>query len=325
MRLYIRLITGRAIQVNVDCEDTIGTIKEEIERKEGIPRDHLRLVFAGRELHDWQTVQDYNLLDDGTIYMVVQCIGKRYTLKFLSNISVAHDSNVWYTCSYKIPGSGEIDFHSLQQQAFNGIPLSKIHAISSSGWDPSAAYEDTLLTIPRAIHKRINKEFKVVQQQCEALPAGIAAATMCQVQAGSGQEIQVAIRYKDSSVQAAQSLFTSFFCAITLDQLKGHHRASLPMELWKLIREYTIPRFLSITIHFRYPVEYPFVPFEFMVTGDMTLGLRWLYLNQDILFDRSSWCPSITTGKVLLENMEVLDSTNPVFSSLQEKISETNS
>lgn len=52
MRIYVKTLTGKQIELVVDPSDTILSIKKRIEEKEGIPSYCQLLVFAGRQVHN---------------------------------------------------------------------------------------------------------------------------------------------------------------------------------------------------------------------------------------------------------------------------------
>lgn len=68
----IKTLSGSEVSLNFEPDDTILTIKQTLQEKEGIEIAMIKLIFGGKQLADENKIKDYNLEAGSKIHMVLQ-------------------------------------------------------------------------------------------------------------------------------------------------------------------------------------------------------------------------------------------------------------
>ena len=74
-QIFVKSINGKSRTLDVNTTDTIASIKQQMAEKEGVAAEEQRLIFAGKNLDDTKTLQDYNISAESTIHLVLRVKG----------------------------------------------------------------------------------------------------------------------------------------------------------------------------------------------------------------------------------------------------------
>jgi len=82
LRVSVIELTGRRTEFLFNQTDTIEFVKSRIHQKLGVPPDQQRIVFAGMQLEDTRTLEDYNVQSGSVFHLILRLRGGKPVVLF---------------------------------------------------------------------------------------------------------------------------------------------------------------------------------------------------------------------------------------------------
>jgi len=73
--LYIKTMSGRTIEYKMNTLETVDSLNRYISEMEGVPVEHQRLIFAGKQLESGHFLSDYNIKNGDSVSLILRLRG----------------------------------------------------------------------------------------------------------------------------------------------------------------------------------------------------------------------------------------------------------
>jgi len=123
MPIFVKTLTGKEFTLEVEPNNTIYEIKTMIQEKENILQEYQKIIFAGNELEDINSLSDYNIQRDSTLHLVLK-LNKIKVQYNINNLNVTTNNVIESIDNVTYIVSKENDFIA-QLEVISGYKLPK--------------------------------------------------------------------------------------------------------------------------------------------------------------------------------------------------------
>lgn len=75
IEVFVKTLLNKSLTLKINPKSTVAQLKLMIEKEEGFPVDKMRLIYAGRQLEDSKTLNNYGIKEGSTIHFVLRMAG----------------------------------------------------------------------------------------------------------------------------------------------------------------------------------------------------------------------------------------------------------
>ena len=74
-QIFLKTLQGKTIALDVNLNDTVLSLKEKIQDREGIKPEEQRLIYCGKQLDDNKRLLDYGIRKESTLHLALRLLG----------------------------------------------------------------------------------------------------------------------------------------------------------------------------------------------------------------------------------------------------------